>query len=153
MEKSLIDMQNNFFATNLKFLRTKKGLEQKDISDFLGLKSSTSVTNWEKGTNLARAGHLSELASFFGVSLHDLMNVDLTKASTPELTNKDEQDIQKDIETLIKKLDDGLYSKDTAEYDEETRQLLIASLEQVAMIAKLASKKFKPRNFKETKES
>lgn len=145
-------MQNNFFATNLKFLRTKKGLEQKDISDFLGLKSPTSVTNWEKGTNLARAGHLSELASFFGVSLHDLMNVDLTKASTPELINKDEQDIQKDIETLIKKLDDGLYSKDTAEYDEETRQLLIASLEQVAMIAKLASKKFKPRNFKETKE-
>lgn len=145
-------MQNNFFATNLKFLRTKKGLEQKDTSDFLGLKSPTSVTNWEKGTNLARAGHLSELASFFGVSLHDLMNVDLTKASTPELINKDEQDIQKDIETLIKKLDDGLYSKDTAEYDEETRQLLIASLEQVAMIAKLASKKFKPRNFKETKE-
>lgn len=145
-------MQNNFFATNLKFLRTKKGLEQKNISDFLGLKSPTSVTNWEKGTNLARAGHLSELASFFGVSLHDLMNVDLTKASTPELINKDEQDIQKDIETLIKKLDDGLYSKDTAEYDEETRQLLIASLEQVAMIAKLASKKFKPRNFKETKE-
>ncbi len=145
-------MQNNFFATNLKFLRTKKGLEQKDILDFLGLKSPTSVTNWEKGTNLARAGHLSELASFFGVSLHDLMNVDLTKASTPELINKDEQDIQKDIETLIKKLDDGLYSKDTAEYDEETRQLLIASLEQVAMIAKLASKKFKPRNFKETKE-
>ena len=144
--------ENNFFATNLKFLRTKKGLEQKDISDFLGLKSPTSVTNWEKGTNLARAGHLSELASFFGVSLHDLMNVDLTKASTPELINKDEQDIQKDIETLIKKLDDGLYSKDTAEYDEETRQLLIASLEQVAMIAKLASKKFKPRNFKETKE-
>ena len=42
-------MQNNFFATNLKFLRTKKGLEQKDISDFLGLKSPTSVTNWEKG--------------------------------------------------------------------------------------------------------
>ena len=145
-------MQNNFFATNLKFLRTKKGLEQIDISDFLGLKSTTYVTNWEKGTNLARAGHLSELASFFGVSLHDLMNVDLTKASTPELINKDEQDIQKDTETLIKKLDDGLYSKDTAEYDEETRQLLIASLEQVAMIAKLASKKFKPRNFKETKE-
>ena len=133
-------MQNNFFATNLKFLRTKKGLEQKDISDFLDLKSPTSVTNWEKGTSLARAGHLSELASFFGVSLHDLMNVDLTKASTPELTNKDEQDIQKDIETLIKKLDDGLYSKDTAEYDEETRQLLIASLKQVAIIAKLTSK-------------
>lgn len=71
-------MKKNFFANNLKYLRIQKGLEQKDISDFLGLKSPTSVTNWEKGTNLARAGHLSELASFFGVSLHDLMEKDLS---------------------------------------------------------------------------
>lgn len=71
-------MKKNFFANNLKYLRIQKGLEQKDISDFLGLKSPTSVTNWEKGTNLARAGHLSELASFFAVSLHDLMEKDLS---------------------------------------------------------------------------
>lgn len=72
-------MEGNFFASNLKLLRIQKGLEQKDISDFLGLKSPTSVTNWEKGTNLARAGHLSDLASFFNVSLHDLVKVDLSK--------------------------------------------------------------------------
>lgn len=72
-------MEGNFFASNLKLLRIRKGLEQKDISDFLGLKSPTSVTNWEKGTNLARAGHLSDLASFFNVSLHDLVKVDLSK--------------------------------------------------------------------------
>lgn len=71
-------MKNNFFASNLKYLRIKKGLEQKDISNFLGLKSPTSVTNWEKGTNLARAGHLSDLASFFGVTLHDLVKTDLS---------------------------------------------------------------------------
>lgn len=76
--KSLTDMKKNFFANNLKYLRIKKGLEQKEISDFLGLKSPTSVTNWEKGTNLARAGHLSKLASLFGVSLHDLMEKDLS---------------------------------------------------------------------------
>ena len=70
--------EKDFFANNLKYLRTKKGLEQKEISDFLGLKSPTSVTNWEKGTNLARAGHLSKLASLFGVSLHDLMEKDLS---------------------------------------------------------------------------
>lgn len=144
-------MKNNFFATNLKFLRIQKGLEQKEISEFLGLKSPTSVTNWEQGTNLPRAGRLYDLASFFGVTLHDLVETDLTNMpKTPELTKRDEQNIQKDIETLIKKLDDGLYSKDTAEYDEETRQLLIASLEQVAMIAKLASKeKFTPKKFKQ----
>lgn len=78
-------MKNNYFASNLKLLRTRRGLEQKDISDFLGLKSPTSVTNWEKGSNLARAGHLSDLATFFGVSLHDLVQEDLSK---PKLTKQ-----------------------------------------------------------------
>lgn len=79
-------MKNNFFASNLKYLRVQKGLEQKDISNFLGLKSPTSVTNWEKGTNLARAGHLSDLASFFNVSLHDLMETDLSSVYTKNIT-------------------------------------------------------------------
>ena len=87
------DMNKNFFASNLKLLRTRRGLEQKDISDFLGLKSPTSVTNWEKGSNLARAGHLSHLATFFGVSMHDLVREDLSK-----------QDLYNDILVLYKKL-------------------------------------------------
>ena len=86
-------MNKNFFASNLKLLRTRRGLEQKDISDFLGLKSPTSVTNWEKGSNLARAGHLSDLATFFGVSMHDLVREDLSK-----------QDSYNDISVLYKKL-------------------------------------------------
>lgn len=87
------DMNKNFFASNLKLLRTRRGLEQKDISDFLGLKSPTSVTNWEKGSNLARAGHLSDLATFFGVSMHDLVREDLSK-----------QNLYNDISVLYKKL-------------------------------------------------
>ena len=71
-------MKKNFFASNLKLLRTRKGLEQKDISEFLGLKSPTSVTNWEQGTNLPRAGRLYDLAVFFDVSLHDLIETDLS---------------------------------------------------------------------------
>lgn len=71
-------MKKKFFASNLKLLRTRKGLEQKDISEFLGLKSPTSVTNWEQGTNLPRAGRLSDLAVFFNVSLQDLIETDLS---------------------------------------------------------------------------
>lgn len=71
-------MKKNFFASNLKLLRTRKGLEQKDISEFLGLKSPTSVTNWEQGTNLPRAGRLYDLAAFFSVPLHDLIETDLS---------------------------------------------------------------------------
>lgn len=96
--KEDFDMKNNYFASNLKLLRTRRGLEQKDISDFLGLKSPTSVTNWEKGSNLARAGHLSDLATFFGVSLHDLVQEDLSK---PKLTK---QNNNLDISTIYTQL-------------------------------------------------
>lgn len=65
------------FAKNLKYLRSKHGLEQQDISNMLGLKSPTSVTNWERGNNLARSGHISDLANYFGVTMHDLVNSDL----------------------------------------------------------------------------
>lgn len=107
-------MKNNYFASNLKLLRTRRGLEQKDISDFLGLKSPTSVTNWEKGSNLARAGHLSDLASFFGVSLHDLVQEDLSK---PKLTK---QNNNLDISTIYTQL---THPRQERVYDFASRQL------------------------------
>jgi phage transcriptional repressor len=125
-------------------------MTQADLAKALGV-FSTTISAWEVGRNKPLIDKIEMMANLFNIKQSELLGETL-EGYTPELINKDEQDIQKDIETLIKKLDDGLYSKDTAEYDEETRQLLIASLEQVAMIAKLASKKFKPRNFKETKE-
>lgn len=125
-------------------------MTQADLAKELGV-FSTTISAWEVGRNKPLIDKIEMMANLFNIKQSELLGETL-EGYTPELTNKDEQDIQKDIEALIKKLDDGLYSKDTAEYDEETRQLLIASLEQVAMIAKFASKKFKPRNFKETKE-
>ena len=125
-------------------------MTQADLAKALGV-FSTTISAWEVGRNKPLIDKIEMMANLFNIKQSELLGETL-EGYTPELINKDEQDIQKDIETLIKKLDDGLYSKDTAEYDEETRQLLIASLEQVEMIAKLASKKFKPRNFKETKE-
>lgn len=94
-------MEGNFFASNLKLLRIQKGLEQKDISDFLGLKSPTSVTNWEKGTNLARAGHLSDLASFFNVSLHDLVKVDLSKENETNTITEIYNQLHNDRQTKV----------------------------------------------------
>lgn len=90
-------MNNNYFASNLKYLRTKRGLEQKDISEMLGLKSPTSVTNWEKGTNMARAGHLNDLATFFNVSLHDLVNNNLFNM---DLNRNDAENIHSIVEIV-----------------------------------------------------
>ena len=124
-------------------LYLKLTLEQ--VGDFVGVGKST-VRKWENGMiNNIGSDKIQKYAQILQISPLDIIN--------KEIVSKEDKDLQKDIETLIKKLDDGLYSKDTAEYDEETRQLLIASLEQAARIAKLAAKeKFTPKKFKGIKE-
>ena len=63
--------------------------------------------------------------------------------------NKEDKDIQKDLQKMIEQLENGLYSKETAEYSEETRELIIASLEQAVKIARMEAKnKFTPKKYK-----
>lgn len=121
-------------------LYLKLTLEQ--VGDFVGVGKST-VRKWENGMiNNIGSDKIQKYAQILQISPLDIIN--------KEIVSKEDKDLQKDIEMLIKKLDNGLYSKDTAEYDEETRQLLIASLEQAARIAKLAAKeKFTPKKYKQ----
>ena len=133
---------------NIKFYRKQKKMTQADLAEALGV-FSTTISAWEVGRNKPL---IEMMANLFEVKKSELLGETL-EVFTPELTKKDERDIQKDIAKMIQELDDGLYSKDTAEYDEETRQLLIASLEQAARIAKIAAKeKFTPKKFKVIKE-
>ena len=61
----------------------------------------------------------------------------------------EEKDIQKDLQKMIEQLENGLYSKETAEYSEETRELIISSLEQAVKIARMEAKnKFTPNKYK-----
>ena len=138
---------------NIKFYRKQKKMTQADLAEALGV-FSTTISAWEVGRNKPLIDKIEMMANLFEVKKSELLGETL-EVFTPELTKKDERDIQKDIAKKIffQELDDGLYSKDTAEYDEETRQLLIASLEQAARIAKIAAKeKFTPKKFKVIKE-
>mgnify|MGYP000963000694 FL=1 len=74
--------EKNYFATNLKFLRQKHGLEQVDLATRLGRKSSSSISEWEKGKYTPKAGVLNDIANIFGVSLSKLMSTDLTNPSS-----------------------------------------------------------------------
>lgn len=74
--------EKNYFATNLKFLRQKQGLEQIDLATRLGRKSSSSISEWEKGKYTPKAGVLNDIAKIFGVSLSKLMSTDLTNPSS-----------------------------------------------------------------------
>ena len=74
--------EKNYFATNLKFLRQKQGIEQIDLATRLGRKSSSSISEWEKGKYTPKAGVLNDIAKIFGVSLSKLMSTDLTNPSS-----------------------------------------------------------------------
>lgn len=81
-ETATMKEEKNYFATNLKFLRQKHGLEQIDLATRLGRKSSSSISEWEKGKYTPKAGVLNDIARIFGVSLSKLMSTDLTNPSS-----------------------------------------------------------------------
>ncbi|HEL2318661.1 TPA: helix-turn-helix domain-containing protein [Streptococcus suis] len=88
--------EKNYFALNLKFLRQKQGMEQIDLANRLGRKSSSSVSEWERGKYTPKAGVLNDIAKIFDVSLSQLMSSDLsnpspspTKEPTPTIDFKE----------------------------------------------------------------
>lgn len=88
--------EKNYFASNLKLLRQKKGMEQIDLANRLGRKSSSSVSEWERGKYTPKAGVLNDIAKIFDVSLSQLMSSDLsnpihspTKEPTPTIDFKE----------------------------------------------------------------
>ncbi|EMK4659707.1 transcriptional regulator, partial [Listeria monocytogenes] len=69
-----------------------------------------------------------------------------------ELNDKDERSIQKDLQKMIDDLSNSdafAYSKEDGEMDENTKKLLIMSLENSLRIAKEESKKrFTPKKYR-----
>ena len=82
-----MENQNNYFASNLKFLRQKYQMEQIDLANRLGRKSSSSVSEWERGKYTPKAGVLNDISRIFNVSLSELMTKDLSDTSSPRTDN------------------------------------------------------------------
>lgn len=71
----------NYFAVNLKYLRQKNNMEQLELANLLGRKSSSSVSEWEKGKYTPKAGVLNDIAKIFSIPLSKLMNENLSEQS------------------------------------------------------------------------
>lgn len=71
-------MENNkiFLASNLKFLRVRKGLTQKQVADKLN-KTDVAILYWENGKREPNAVDLGNLSILFNVSVSDLLLKDL----------------------------------------------------------------------------
>ena len=134
------------FGERLKELRKQKKLTQQQLGDVVHV-SKVSISGYERGERSPDRETLTALADYFGVSTDYLLGRSPEKKYY-SLNSKDEKDIASDLEQMINDLSGNglLFSKDTSEIDADTRELLIASLEQSLRIAKMeAKKKFTPK--------
>lgn len=95
-----MENQNNYFASNLKFLRQKYQMEQIDLANRLGRKSSSSVSEWERGKYTPKAGVLNDISRIFNVSLSELMTKDLSDTSSPPAETPQFRAIQRKAKSL-----------------------------------------------------
>ena len=144
------------FGSYVRALREKKGFTVNQLALYSGV-SSAQISRIENGLRgVPKPETIKKLSEALGHPYEDLMQAagyidDNTKTDLPELTEKDERDIQKELENIIKGLKTGngfaaFGGMDIDELDEEDRELLIASLENSLRLAKrIAKQKFTPK--------
>lgn len=130
-------------------LASGQGLTIAELERKLGIANGT-IGKWVR--QKPSIDTLQKIADYFDVSTDYLLGR-TEKRRYYDLTEKDEKDIAKELEVMINDLKSTgalAYSKETAEVDEETRRLLIASLENSLRIAKIeAKKKFTPKKYRD----
>ena len=132
-------------------LLQKHGISAYKVSKETGI-TQTSLSNWKAGRSTPNAKSLQKIADYFGVSLEYLMTgKEKSEIETTPLSRKDEKDIAKRLETALADLEDSqnalMFSGEPL--DDETRELLKASLENSIRIAKInAKQKYTPKKYR-----
>ena len=67
-----------YFGENLKKLRKEKELTQESLADFLGV-TFQAVSKWERGETYPDITMLPAIASFFNITIDDLLGIDKVK--------------------------------------------------------------------------
>lgn len=133
----------------LKSLCETQGISVNDLEKKLEI-GRNSLYSWKK--NIPKGTNLIKVADYFDVSTDYLLGR-TDKKHYYDLTEKDEKNIAKELEEMIADLKEAgafAYSKDTAEVDKETHDLLVASLENSLRIAKIeAKKRFTPKKYRD----
>ena len=139
-------MQTGYILADL---RSAKGLSQAELAKQIGT-SQASVGHWEADRRNIPQEKLVQLSEYFNVSIDYLLGNTKSKRRYYDLTEKDEKSIEKTLEKLVEELDNGLYSKDMEEYDEDSRELLINALSMGLSVAKKeAKRKFTPKKYRD----
>lgn len=115
------------FANNLRYLRERSGMDQIDLAIKLGRKSSSSVSEWEKGKYTPKIGVLNDIAEIFGVSITDLMNRDLSAIGD----NRDK--VISMYDSLNAERQQAVYNYTEKQYNEQNNVIQLPVQEQVSV--------------------
>lgn len=148
------------FGAKLKQLRISRGWTQEELAEILNDKYETTynksmISKWENEKGEPRMESVRNIADLFKITLDELLGLDKKDIYQPKLNEKDEKDIQKELQKMIEGLEsnsgyaafDGQSFEDL---DEDDRDLLKNSLEQSLRLAKkLAKQKFTPKKYRD----
>ncbi|MBC2148135.1 helix-turn-helix domain-containing protein [Listeria booriae] len=137
----------------IKHARKNKNLTQKQLAQKIHV-SSQVMSNFERGYTEISAEQIKNIAEVLDVTADYLLGKTNIPDKNPnywELNNKDEKFIEARLEELINDLGSNeaiAFSKDD-EIDEETKQLLVQSLENSLRLGKMmAKKKYTPKKYR-----
>lgn len=129
-------------ATNIKELRLKYGLSQKEFAKIAGV-SDKAVSTWENGTKEPRMGTIQKIADYFGLKKSDIIE---DKDTLPELTAKDEREIESDLEDMMHSVASAACEGDD---DFEDIEAFKATIKAAMIQAKrIAKKKYTPKKYR-----
>lgn len=132
-------------------LLQKYGVTSYKVSKDTGV-TQTSLSNWKSGRSTPNIKTLQKIADYFGVTIEYLTTgKDEIEKKETSLTPKDERDIARRLENTLADLENSqeglMFSGEPL--DDETRELLKASLENSIRIAKInAKQKFTPKKYR-----
>jgi transcriptional regulator with XRE-family HTH domain len=144
--------------SRIRLIRKQKDFSGTKIAQILGI-SAQYYYDIEKGKRNLSAEMAAKLADIFEVSTDYLLgktddpspsNNSNLDSKLPELTEKDELDIARDLQRIMDNLEsqEGLMY-DGEPMDEETKELIKISLENSMRLAKqIAKKKFTPKKYR-----
>ncbi len=119
--------------------------------------STATLSDWKNGKSEPKRDKIQKICDFFNVSISYFYEDDHEDGNNaaqeePTLTPKDERDIARKLEETLNQLDshDGLMFDGDA-LDDETKELLRASLENSLRIGKInAKKKYTPKKYRKS---
>lgn len=130
-------------SKNIKKLRLEHNLSQKEFAKIAGV-SDKAVSTWENGTKEPRMGTIQKIADFFGIKKSDI--IEDNDDYLPELTEKDEREIESDLEDMMNSMASAACEGDDDFEDVEAFKSAI----KVAMVQakRIAKKKYTPKKYR-----